>query len=520
MPPLMSPEEDAAFRAQVDNRANGAPSSNGAWPALESSSLPAFPVDALPRDVRDWVRAISDEAQTPTDLAAMAALGVLGAAGMGRAMIDCGAWDEELGLYLLAVVPSGERKSTILRAATAPMREIERERAEAAAPVVRELQSRREVLEQRKRKLTKDAGQSADAADRDAAGAELLAVDEQLADVGEAVPPRLLADDATPEALGHLLAQHGSIAVLSAESALLDNLSGRYNDGSANLHVVCKAYGGEATVIDRRGREPERIERPLMSVVLVVQPHVLQALIDNPTARAQGLVARFGYSMPTTALGSRRIDTPRVPSEVSEAWAMCVRRVADADKTDRNVANVASCPVSVHSVSTSEAAKIMLTDEATALLRDLQARQEARLTETGDLRPVADWTARHPGRVVRIGGLLHLTEHPIGTPIGAGTLDRALTIGDYLLDHGLAALTGPDELVRKALRWFEARAEQTVTVRDLHRGPLGSRGSAEDAEALADSLERHGAIRPRLDPHAGKGRPPSPAYDVHPELLR
>jgi len=45
-----------------------------------------------------------------------------------------------------------------------------------------------------------------------------------------------------------------------------------------------------------------------MTVCLAVQPHVLSALIEHPIARAQGLVARFAYSMPTTQLGRRKID--------------------------------------------------------------------------------------------------------------------------------------------------------------------------------------------------------------------
>ena len=310
---------------------------DGGWPPFAVRALPAFPVDALPASVAAWVRATAEHTQTPADLPALAALGVLSAAALAGAAVDCGSWDEELALYVLVSMPSGDRKSTVLRAAVQPLREIERERRDLAAPLVRELRSRREVLEVRSRKLTKLAADHNDVAERAQAEQDLAAVNEDLDGIGEPVMPRLLANDATPEALGGLLAAYGSIAVLAAESAFIDNIAGRYSDGKANLHLVCAAYSGEPHTIDRKGRDPEHIERPLVAICLTVQPHVLEALVTHPIARAQGLVARFAYAMPETLLGRRQINAPAVPRHVTDAWGSVVRRVAEsADKTDTN----------------------------------------------------------------------------------------------------------------------------------------------------------------------------------------
>ena len=485
------------------------------WPALGADDLPAFPVDALPPDVAAWVSAVAEESQTPVDLAAMTALGVLSAAAMS-ATVDCGGWTEDsLGLYLLVSMPSGDRKSTVLRAGLEPLRAIERERHAEAAPVVRELRAKAEVLDVRKRKLVKAAGTASDPDKRSIAEAELAEVDEQLQKIGEPEMPRLLADDLTPEAMGGLLARHGAIAVLAAESAFLDNLSGRYSDGGANLHLICAAYAGEATMIDRRNRDPEMIERPLVTIMLAVQPHVLGALIAHPIARAQGLISRFAFAIPTSQLGTRSMDPPRVPAGVHERWAQTVRHVADktdiTPKTGGSVGNVGA------SLNTSF--KLNLSLPAIQLLRELRAEQEPRLAHTGDLRPVADWIGRHAGRVARIAALLHLAESAEGE-IGASTMLAALAIGDYLLAHGVAALTGPDEKVRRSLQWLSARARSTVSLRELHRGPLGARGSTEDALALAEGLTQYGALRPIPAVHSGPGRPPSPTYEIHPHLLR
>jgi replicative DNA helicase len=506
----MDADEDRAFRAVADP-----------WPPLQGGALPPFPTGALPREMEAWVVAVSEESQTPPDLAALSALGVLSAAAMG-AVVDCGSWQEELPLYVLVAMPSGDRKSTVLRAAVAPLRDLERERRDAATPGVNELRTRRDVLEVRKRKLTKTAGEQSNAEARKVAEAELADVDERLVQIGEPVLPRMLADDLTPEALGGLLAQHGSIAILAAESAFLDNLSGRYSENGANLHLICAAYHGESTMIDRRNRDPEIIDRPLVTVALAVQPHVLSALVEHPIARAQGLVSRFAYALPTTALGRRRIDAPPAQAEIHEQWRTCVRRVAD--RTDRTPRSSDSAPRSVGFVGVSLDTKInlslSLSDRASEMLHELRAEQEPRLAETGDLRPMADWAARHPGRVARIAGLLHLVGHMPEEPIGEDTMLAALRIGGYLLAHAVAALTGPDELTRRALQWLTSRGRPSVSVRELQRGPMGARGTAGEATGLADQLVEYGALRLTPAQHTGPGRPPSPSYEVHPDHLR
>lgn len=516
------PDGLASLRAVLERMAESAQRVEPDWPAVGSRMLPAFPVDALPRPVAVWVQAVAEHTQTPVDLPALAALGVLSGAGLGGAVVDCGAWEEELGLYLLPAMPSGDRKSTVLRAATQPLRELERERADVAAPRIRELRSRANVLEIRARNLTKAAAnENVEIAERVEAERDLADVGAELDEIGEPAIPRLLADDATPEALGGLLSKHGSIAVLAAESALIDNLAGRYSEGRANLHLVCAAYSGESTTIDRKGHDPERLDRPLLAIALVVQPHVMEGLIAHETARAQGLVARFAYALPETRLGRRQIDAPRVPREATDAWASTVRRVArNADRTDTTTEQRGSQGGFVGSVSTFVPVKIVLAPIAHRLLTELQEQIEPRLLPTRDLHGIADWAGRHHGRVARIAGLLHLCEHAPSEPIGESTMRSALQIGGYLLEHGIAALTGPDEKVRGALRWLEKQTAETVTVRDLHRGPLGSRGTAEQAEELATTLETLGALRALPRTAGGPGRPASPAYAINPHVRR
>jgi hypothetical protein len=493
-------EQDAdPFLELVGETDEGFDTDGETWEPLTSKELPAFPVDALPAPVAAIVRATAEHTQTPADLAALSALGVLSAVALGT-VVNCGGWQEEVALYLLAAMPSGDRKSSVLKIIVASLRQIEKERREAAAESVRALQNERAILEGKKRHLTKEAAKDSPKA------ADLDEVCERLDEIGEPVLPRLLVDDATPEALGEQLWRHDSIAVLAAESALMDNLVGRYSEGRANFHLACGAYSGEPTTIDRKGHEPRHLERPLLTILLTVQPHVLEQLVSHETARSQGLVARFAYVRPLSRLGQRRVNAPAVPISVIEAWDSVVRRVT------REVPEPSRGP------------EITLTPGAAGLLTELQEQLEPRLGPSGDLHSIGDWVGRHHGRVARIAGLLHLCEHSANERISEETMLAAIKIGDYLLEHGKDALLGPDARVRRALVWFKDRARRgkatsTVTQHELHNGPMNKHGKAEEAAALAERLVMLGILKPVAVIRKPTGRPQSPAYAVHPAVI-
>jgi len=467
-------------------------------PEPAPAPLPEFPVDALPAALADWVRATATATQTPLDLAAGMALAALSTVALAAATVRCApGWEEELALWIVCVLPSGERKSAVLRSALEPVRELERERIAEARPAVARKAAEREGLEAQRKSLVRKVG------DGKADPSELADVAERLEAAEEPVLPRLLADDATPEALGGLLARHGSIGVLAAESALLDNLAGRYADGRANLHLACQSYSGESARIDRRGREPEHLERPLLALGLCVQPHVLRRVAANETMREQGFLARGAFLLPSSNVGSRDTDPPSVPFGTVAAYHECVRSVG-----------------SVGCVGMSQGFTLKFTDEATEDFRTWREAHEPRLDPLGgDLAPIATWAGRHPGRVARLAGLLHLAEHPPAEPITAETFAAAVAIGEHLAVHALAALADDPQAAvdERAVAWLARRGASTVTVRELHRGPVGGgHGSAQPAHGTAERLEREGHLRRLPDPPATAegGRPPSPTYEV------
>jgi hypothetical protein len=229
------------------------------------------------------------------------------------------------------------------------------------------------------------------------------------------------------------------------------------------------------------------------------------------------LAGRFAYALPQSRQGHRIVGAPAVRAELLDSWASIVRRVSSC--------NLLTKPTQggfVGFVGTTEVevSKLFLSPQAKILLSDLEKSVEPRLGAGGDLAPVADWIARYHGLVARVAGLLHLAEHGLDrTNIDETTMRNALRVGEYFFAHGIAALSSPDERVRRAQSWLGRHDETTISQCDLQRGPLGGHGTARQAEELAQTLVEAGALR-KVDEAAVSptGRPPGPRYAINPNL--
>src|SRR5512133_1988912 len=143
--------------------------------------------------------------------------------------------------------------------------------------------------------------------------------------------PRWLVDDATPEALAGLLATYGRIALLSPEGDVFDQMAGRYNQTAGpNLGVYLKGHAGDLLKVDRRGRPPEYVERPCLTIGLAVQPEVLRGLASRPGFGGRGLLARFLYSLPASLVGRRQVGAPPVAPAVADRYALELQALASS----------------------------------------------------------------------------------------------------------------------------------------------------------------------------------------------
>jgi replicative DNA helicase len=481
-----------------------------------AGKVPAFSVQVLPGWLGEYVAAVSTATQTPPDLAGMLALAVLATMAAGAVEIEPRpGWREPLCLFIAVGMDAGARKSSVFTALTRPVADFEHQQATAALPAITETATLRRIADQAAATAEAAAGK-APASQQEEARAEAIARAAEASNLVVPPLPRWLVDDATPEALAGLLATYGRIALLSPEGDVFDQMAGRYNQAAGpNLGVYLKGHAGDLLKVDRRGRPPEYVERPCLTIGLAVQPEVLRGLASRPGFGGRGLLARFLYSLPASLMGRRQAGAPPVPPAVADRYTLELQALA----ASLGVPAGDDGPVLL--TLDPEAGELLLAFE-----RDLEPRLAA---NSGDLAHLAGWAAKLAGATCRLAALLHLAEHlrdGWARPITANTFAAAIRLADYLIEHARAVfdLMGADprtDDARWLLDWIGRNNRTQFSRRDAHvAAPRGRFPKASDLEPALRLLEEHGYLR-RVDPEPsrdprGRGRPASPRFLVNP----
>jgi len=479
-----------------------------------AGEVPAFPVEVLPGWLEEYVAAVATATQTPPDLAGMLALAVLATLAAGTVEVEPRpGWREPLCLFIGVGMDAGSRKSGVFTALTRPVADFERQQAAAALPGITETAVLRRIADQAAATAEAAAGK-APASHQEQARAEAIARAAEASSLVVPPIPRWLVDDATPEALAGLLAVYGRIALLSPEGDVFDQMAGRYNQTAGpNLGVYLKGHAGDLLKVDRRGRPPEYVERPCLTIGLAVQPEVLRGLASRPGFGGRGLLARFLYSLPESLVGRRQSGAPPVLPAVADRYALELQALA------------ASLAVPA---GDDGPALLALDQAAGELLLGFERELEPRLAAgSGDLAHLAGWAAKLAGATCRLAGLLHLASHlrdGWARPINADTFAGAARLADYLVEHARAVfdLMGADPRMDDArwlLDWINRTGQVQFTRRDAHHAaPRGHFPKATDLDPALSLLEEHGYLRRvDADPSGPKGgRPPSPRFLVNP----
>ncbi len=497
---------------------------DAAWEAptpIAAGRRPPFPVDALPGWLASWVRAQAETTQTMPDLAGMLALTAVSACVARRFTIRTHPDHEEpLNIYTLTVLPSGNRKSSVVSDAADPIEEYERQLIRTQLPEIEAAKLERKGREARAAQLERDYSKVESEDEQKRIRGEMADLAAQIAFSDAPVLPRLLADDTTPERLAGLLAeQNGRMAILTAEGGIFETLAGRYakTPGAGNIDCVLKAHSGENVRIDRQGRPPVFIRRASLVLGLAVQPDVLRGLARKEGFRGRGLCGRFLYSYPLSLLGVRRIQTRPIPAEIRRIYhdrLFSLLDLAPAKTEDgEEIPHV-----------------LTLSTEASAAFFEFAAELEPLLAEYGDLGHMTDWAGKLVGAAGRIAGLLHLATvctrgAPQSVPVPVETMRAAIEIARYLLAHARLAYgdMGADEDLddaRYLLGWIRSKDIESFTCSAVHRSTRHGRfTSTEQIERAVRVLCAHGLVREQRTTDRKRGRPSKGTYEVNPALF-
>src|SRR5207249_798663 len=119
----------------------------------------------------------------------------------------------------------------------------ERRQAAAVEGQKKTATNKRRIIEASIKEVEKRAAKAKDNAEREKLIGEAAELEKTLPQIPE--PPRLLAEDITPEHLGTLMGLNGErMGIISDEGGFFELIAGRYNDGRMNLDLVLKSHVG------------------------------------------------------------------------------------------------------------------------------------------------------------------------------------------------------------------------------------------------------------------------------------
>lgn len=463
--------------------------------------------------LRAFCEAVTEAVQVPYGLSAMNAIGVLSAISQGKYVVEVReGYQESVNIYSMTALPPGERKTPGQDKAKKPVSDWVREKAREMKKEIQQARAARKTRETEIENLRKRAGTKG-ADETETIIGQINQREEELPEVP--VAPRLMLDDATPEAIAHFMSEHDECAaIVESEGGVFERISGLYTKGRPNLNLVLKAHDQTPTPVDRRHGDPILLERPTLTMSLAVQPEVLRDIAGKPGFRGLGLLARFIYCLPKSVLGKRTPEPPAVPRDVEMAYDQMIRRILDA-------------PWAKNEHGEKVPYVIRLSGRAYRAWVDFAEGVEEGLRDGGRFDHIRDWAGKLPGKAARIAALYHIAEeeNPAAVELRESTMGQALDLMDALTDHAVVAFSYMDEesgesCGRKILRFIQAERVESFQARDAFERVKGTFRTMERVWPGIQDLEDRGYIlRLPEEKREGPGRAPSPTYVVNPKAL-
>ncbi len=488
-------EPDKAL-PQTDQENATAPILTGqVWP--ESQPLTAkvapepYPIDALPKTIRAAVEEVAGFVKAPLPMVASSALAALSLA--TQAHIDVKRAERlqgPVGLFLLTIADSGERKSTCDGFFTSAIRQYQEEQAEAMKPAIKEYQAEIAAWEAERDGILsaiKCAAKSGKATNN-------LRVD--LADLQRDKPeaprvPRLLLGDETPENLAWGLAKNWpSAGVVSAEAGIVFGAHGMSKDSvMRNLGLLNVLWDGGSHSVGRRTSESFTVKGARLTVALQIQEMTLRSFFDRSggLARGTGFLARFLVAWPKSTQGFRPF------TEAPPNWPHLAA-------FHQRIAAILANPVPIDDDGALSPALMMLAPEAKAAWVAFHDAIESELASGGELYDVRDVASKSADNAARLGALFQIFEHGMGGAVGLECFESASRIAAWHLNESrrfFGELALPAELADAARldSWLVdyCQREQRHSVSKNHvrqHGPLRDGARLDAAIRELAELER------------------------------
>ena len=398
------------------------------WPAplplMAKIETEPYPLDALPDTLRAAVEEVRAFTKAPIPLVASSALAALSLAVQAHADVKrAEKLSGPVGLFLLTIADSGERKSTCDGFFMQAIRDYEANQAEDAKPLVKDFNAAKEAWEAKrggiKEKIRSLSKTGKSTHEQEAALRDLEHDKPEAPRV-----PRLIYGDATPEALKWNLAKGWpSGGVVSSEAGLVFGAHGMGKDSvMRNLATLNQLWDGADIATERRTSESFTVRGARLTIALQVQEATLRSFFDRSggLARGTGFLARFLVAWPESTQGNRPFTDP------PDTWPALV-------KFNQRIATILDQDVPIDDDGALSPPVFPLTADTKAAWVTFHDAIENELRSGGELYDVRDVASKTADNAARIATLFQLFEHGAGGAVGLAAFEGASRIAAWHL---------------------------------------------------------------------------------------
>lgn len=470
-----------------DSEGNGWPDPH---PLAAKVEPEPYPLDALPLSIRAAVEEVAGFVKAPVPMVASSALAALSLACQAHIQAKRAEdLDSPVGLFLLTIADSGERKSTCDGFFTRAIHEYEEAQAEAAKPALKDHRAAIEAWEA-KRGGVKEQIRYLAKCNKPTTGMESALRDLEHDKPEPPRIPRLLYADATPEALAYGLAtKWPSGGVVSAEAGIVFGSHGMGKDSvMRNLGLLNQLWDGKSLTIDRRTSESFTVRGARLTVALQVQEPTLREFFtrSGALARGTGFLARFLVAWPESTQGYRPF------TEAPPSWPHLAA-------FHRRIAAILNQPAPIDEDGALTPAMLSLAPDAKAAWVSYHDAIESELASGGELYDVRDVASKSADNAARLAALFQMFEGA-GGAIGADAFEGASRITAWHLHEArrfFGELALPAELRDAArldswlIEYCQRERTHLVPTREAQRlGPVRDKEKLTTALRELEELDR------------------------------
>jgi hypothetical protein len=474
-------------------------------PFEQSEPLPAFPLNALPPAVREYIYYVAETVQAPVEMVGSCVLGALEIACKSRYPVRLPNGHTEWPcLYIAPIAPPSERKSGVIDAVTRPLIDYENEYNKKHGGDVAQSKSELKLLQGRITNAEQQAIKSKKTDERINAERELQELNNELAEFETVEPLRLFGADVTPEKLAVMLkTQGGTFALVSGEGGVIFENIGRYID-KGGLDIYLNGYSGDRICVDRKNSESIVLDCPTLNIIAPCQPSVITDLFSDRQKTGRGLLSRILFIKCQSRVGSRKATGKPLEERIATNYRnLCFNMLAATSTGTLAYDNGGF-------------------DVYCSFFNEI----EPQLTpDVGELSFMGDWAGKLPGNMTRFAGLIHCInafeqgKDPLDTPINADEARAAIELARFYLAHARAVYNEqaePESISNAIYLWGKIKSINSI---QISKGVLTRKVQGKQGFDLNESLtllKERGYIRVDVAQTGNAGRP-AEAIIINPE---